>query len=156
MIDFENILDATNVRFVQGCKSRKSALQTAANLLSSGTSQLLSRELLEELTAREELGCTALEDTGVAIPHCRNAKCTVPVAALLRMIPDVQFGADERVKLILALVVPKEEDVTHLEILQTVARVCNKTSNIDGLLNTKTPEELYRSFIRMTRMSAAA
>lgn len=149
MIDFNSILQPTSVEFVQECKSRKSALESASNLLSRRCEQLDARDLLEKLTAREELGSTALDDSGVAIPHCRDDHCSFPAAVLLRVEPDVQFGPDEYVKLIMALVVPNKETSSHLEFLKTVALVCSQESNMVRLLEASSSTELHSTFMQL-------
>lgn len=154
MIDFESILKPCNVEFVRECKSRKSALESASNILSRSNGQLDARNLLEKLTEREELGSTALDDSGVAIPHCRNEQCSFPTAALLRVEPDVQFGPGEYVKLIIALVVPKEETSLHLDILKTVAMVCSREENVNQLLSVASSTELHALFMKFMRKAS--
>lgn len=156
MIEFESILKPCSVEFVNECMSRKSALESASNILSRQNGDLDARDLLEQLTAREELGSTALDDSGVAIPHCRNDQCRFPAAALLRVAPDVQFGPGEYVKLIMALVVPTQETSSHLEILRTVALVCSQKANMVQLLDAASSSELHATFMQLVREASAA
>ncbi len=156
MIDFNSILKPCSVEFVRECSSRKAALECASKILSRQSERLDARDLLEKFTAREELGSTALDDSGVAIPHCRDDHCSFPAAALLRVEPDVQFGPDEYVKLIMALVVPTRETSSHLEILKTVALVCSQEANMVRLLETSSSTELRSTFMQLVSEVSAA
>ena len=151
MVDFESILPPCNVKFLYECKSRKSALESAAYILGRNNSLLGARELLEKLTEREELASTALDDSGVAIPHCRSERCKRPVAALLRVEPDVQFGQEEWIKIIVALVVPSESIHAHLDLLKAIAIISSDRSNVTRLLATSTASELHETFMQLVR-----
>ena len=153
MYRFERILQPCNVRLINECKSRKSALESASQVLSQSNESLSERDLLERFVAREELGSTALDDSGVAIPHCRTERCTKPTAAMLRVDPPVQFGLGENVRIIIALVVPVEQTSTHLQFLKTVALVCRQPSNVTCLLQAKTEIDLHRTFMHFVDMA---
>ena len=120
MIDFEKILKPETVEIVERCESRKSILERASTLLSRNQAELDRRGLLEKFIEREELGSTTLDDSEIAIPHCRHDRCKAPSAALLRVDTGVPFGREEQVRLIVALVVPAEASKDHLDILRTI------------------------------------
>ena len=151
MIDFEQILKPETVEIIERCESRKSILERASSLLSQNREELDRRGLLEKFIEREELGSTALDDSEIAIPHCRHERCTTPSAALLRVDTAVPFGREERVKLVVALVVPAEASKDHLDILRTVALVCSASSNLSQLLAVPSSWDLYKTFIRFAR-----
>ncbi len=155
MIDFEKILKPETVEIIEKCESRKSILEIASCLLSRNQEELDRRGLLEKFIEREELGSTALDDSEIAIPHCRHEGCKAPLAALLRVNTAVPFGQEEQVRLIVALVVPKEASKDHLDILRTIALVCSASSNLTQLLAVQSSSDLYATFIRCAREVSA-
>lgn len=151
MISFESIFIPANVKYIQGCQSRKSALQHAAELLGEWKRTIDPHLLLEELTSRESQGSTVLEDSLVAIPHCRLAGCIRPIGALFRFEPAVVFANDGPVKFMIVLVVPLEEEESHLEILQRIAQVCLSRKMLNNIFAATTPIQLYDRFITSIR-----
>lgn len=151
MIHFETIFTPTTVRFVHSCHSRKSALQHAAQIIHQEKKCIDSRKLLEKFTEREELGCTVIDDSKVAIPHCRFGECPTPIGALLRFKPEVHFGNAGAVALAFALVVPLETNDTHAQILKTIAMVCGHPSQLARLLEARSPTSLRDAFLRYAR-----
>lgn len=112
-----------------------------------------SRELLAKFAEREELGCTVIDDSKVAMPHCRFTECLAPIGALLRFKPDVPFGNSGTVALAFALVVPLETNDTHLEILKTIALVCSETQQLNELLDASSPRTLRDTFLCYARQT---
>lgn len=151
MIHFENILKPETVEIIERCESRKSILERASCLLSRNQRELDRRGLLEKFIEREELGSTALDDSEIAIPHCRHEHCTTPTAALIRIDTAVPFGREEKVKLVIALVVPSEATSEHLEILRTIAMIGSTPSNLSELLSVPSPLDLHTTFVRFAR-----
>lgn len=153
MIRFETIFTPVTVRFVHNCQSRKSALQHSAQIIHQEKKSIDSRKLLEKLTEREELGCTVIDDTRVALPHCRLDDCPTPIGALLRFKPDVPFGNAGAVALAFTLVVPVETDDHHLQILRVIAMVCSDPSQLSQLLEARSPTSLRDTFLTFTRQT---
>ena len=151
MICFESIFTPLTVQFVHDCHSRKSALQNAAQIIHQERKSIDPRELLGKLTEREELGCTVIDDTKVALPHCRFDECLTPIGAILRFVPEVSFGNAGAVALAFALVVPPETDETHLQILRTIAVVCTNPNQLSQLLEVRSPLDLRATFLRYAR-----
>ena len=151
MIQFETIFTPVTVRFVNECHSRKSALQHAAQIIHQERKFFDSRKLLEKFTEREELGCTVIDDSRVAIPHCRLGECPTPIGAILRFIPEVHFGNAGAVALAFALVVPLERNDVHAQILKTIALVCSSPCQLTRLLEAKSPTSLRDAFLRFVR-----
>lgn len=106
--------------------SKKRALELAGEVLAEKFPELDAGEVFDALMARERLGSTAVGE-GVAIPHCRTAACGRPMAALLRLREPVEFDAPDGrpVDLMIVLVVPAEENETHLQWLATAAGALN-------------------------------
>ncbi|MCY3885267.1 MAG: PTS sugar transporter subunit IIA [Gammaproteobacteria bacterium] len=148
MISFEDILKPETVEIIETCESRKSILERASCLLSRNQKELDQRGLLEKFIEREELGSTALDDSEIAIPHCRHELCMTPTAALIRVNTAVPFGREEKVRLVVALVVPAEATSEHLQILRTIALIASSPSNLKQLLTVQSPTDLYTTFVR--------
>ncbi len=153
MIDFQSILKPCNVEIIRtddnNPSSRKSILEEASRLLSQSNTGLDASELLEKFTKREQLGCTVLDETGVAIPHCKLETCKAPAAALLRAANSAEFGPDEQVELIVALVVPTNASSDHLQILKAIAQLASNRSSTSDLLRATSTDELYSKFVRL-------
>ena len=126
-------------------------MQHAAQIIHQERKSIDSRKLLEKLTEREEIGCTVIDDSKVAIPHCRLGECPTPVGALIRFKPEVHFGNAGTVALAFALVVPLETDTTHLQILKTIAVVCSDPVQLSRLLEARSPTNLRDTFLRYAR-----
>ena len=142
MIDFDAILPPHRVKRIRDRLSKKTALETAAELLSSTSEQLTERSILEALLKREQLGSTALEDSGVAIPHCRHELCTSPIGCLMLMRYPVDFDGAQ-VRICYAMVVPSSNPEQHVHILGVLAKVFMETSNVAELQKTKSDSELH-------------
>lgn len=154
MIRLDTIFTPVTVRFVHNCHSRKSALQHAAQIIHQERKCIDSRKLLEKLTEREELGCTVIDDTKVALPHCRLDDCPTPIGALLRFKPDVPFGNAGAVALAFTLVVPLEADTTHLQILRAIAVVCNNSVQLSRIMEARSPTSLRDTFLSCSQQTA--
>lgn len=126
-------------------------MQHAAQIIHQERKCIDSRKLLERLTEREELGCTVIDDTKVAIPHCRLGECPTPIGALLRFKPDVPFGNAGAVALAFALVVPLETDETHLQMLKTIAVVSSNPIQLGQILEAQSPTSLRDTFLHFAR-----
>ena len=148
MIDFNAILPVEKVEILENCKSRKSALARAAQLLTECRDSQSSSDVLQALIEREELGSTALDESGVALPHCRLDSCEVPRAALLRLNSTVKFGPEWDISLIVAVAVPSEAANEHLQILQTVARIFISTQRTERLMACTEAEQLHDQFLK--------
>ena len=100
-------------------------LQLIASLLARRLG-LSYADVLESLTAREDLGSTALGH-GVAIPHARMPQCYAVAGVFVRTKAAVPFDAPDHkpVSLFLALVVPKQATERHLQLLATAATMFN-------------------------------
>ncbi len=156
-MELESILDIACTRAGLEAASKKRALEQASELLAEHYCELDAGQLLEALVGRERLGSTAVGE-GVALPHCRFAACTKPVAALLRLAEPVDFEASDRrpVDLIFVLVVPAEANDLHLQILATAATALNDASYRHALREADTDADLYAAAIRSPEVRRAA
>ena len=78
--------------------------------------------VVRELTARENLGCTALGH-GVALPHARVTDIAQPIAVFIRTRQPIPFSAldNKPVSLFLVLLVPVEAAERHLKLIAEAA-----------------------------------
>lgn len=133
--------------------SRKKTLQALANIFSQHSNQNSGKssdqdsgnssgknsdqssekydsfDILKALTAREQLGTTAIGH-GIALPHGRLEACKEPIAILATLEESVDFlAADkENVDVIFALLIPQELDFRDLKGIELVKTIFdNKT-----------------------------
>jgi PTS system nitrogen regulatory IIA component len=113
------LLDSGRVVVDLRVTSKHSLLEALARLLAPPGVDLA---VLEALTERENLGSTALGE-GVALPHGRCPALDGPVAAFVRLVRPVNFGAADgkAVDLVCALVSPTHFTEGHLSLLAEVA-----------------------------------
>jgi len=110
---------------------------------------------LEALLARERLGSTGIGH-GVAIPHGRIADLSTPVIVVGRHRQGVDFDAidDQPVYIVVLLLVPGDEDRTHLELLAHIARILQDQSMRTRLMEASQPEEISNLFPPMIQKAA--
>ena len=108
-------------------------LQRLASLLARRL-HLSDAEVLDSLTAREQLGSTGLGH-GVAIPHARMPQCNAVAGVFVRTKVAIPFDAPDRkpVSLFLGLVVPKQATERHLQLLAAAATMFNDRAFRDRL-----------------------
>ncbi len=103
--------------------SKKKLFEHAAGLFSQ-THGLKSTDIFTSLFDRERLGSTAL-GCGVAIPHGRIKGLNEACGALYRLKTPLEFDApdNEPVSLCFVLLVPKDANEQHLQILGELAQL---------------------------------
>ena len=154
-MDISRILNEQCVSALLPANSRKRVLQAASELLAAQHQELSARALFDELMTRERLGSTGIGE-GVAIPHCR-LDCEQILGALVSLENAVDYEAmdDQPVDLLFVLVVPKEENTAHLELLAVLAKIFNNADNRRRLRTARTSAELYQQMIGMFSSEAA-
>jgi len=150
-IDVTALLSPARTRINVPARSRKRALELAAELLASDGSGVATGPLFEQLLTRERLGSTGLGE-GIAIPHCR-IDCPHPRAALLRLEVPVDFDApdDTPVDLLFVLMVPPDETSAHLTTLAALARLFQSAENRAALRAGQSDADLYGTFVDLVR-----
>ena len=150
-LDFLALFPPSRARFLVNIRSQKACLRQAAEVISADCRNVSPRELLSELLDRERLGSTAMDDTGIAIPHCRMSGFDKPMGALLHTDSDVDFG-DERADIFFVLVVPGNDtdNRLYLEILSAIAEVYgdDDLGAAGELRSARSGEELGKMFYR--------
>jgi PTS system nitrogen regulatory IIA component len=102
---------------------------------------LSNAQVLESLTAREQLGSTGLGH-GVAIPHARMPQCYAPAGVFVRTKAAIPFDAPDRkpVSLFFGLIVPNQAAERHLQLLGTAAAMFSDKSFRDKLAACPDPD----------------
>ena len=104
-------------------------------------------ELLEAITAREELGSTGLGN-GIAIPHGKVSGLKGVTALLARLDTPIEFDSvdDQPVDIIVMLLAPTGAGADHLKALSRVARLLRTESVVEDLRQASDPEQLRAIF----------
>ena len=124
--------------------SSKRALLTE---MASSLSALDPDRVLEVVMAREHLGSTGIGH-GVAIPHGRMPDLNNPIVVLIRHTAGIEFDAidGKPVHIVILLLVPDNEDRTHLELLAKLARVLQQGQIRDAIMHADNPESISEIF----------
>lgn len=124
--------------------SKKCALERLSSLVASNEDKLVATEVFDSLVARERLGSTGIGH-GVAIPHGRLGKLDHAVSAFMRLEKGVDFDAidNEPVAYMFALLVPKDSNDDHLQLLAQLAKMFSNPAMRERLRLASNSEELY-------------
>lgn len=130
-------------------RSRKHALEIAAELLAKKEFSLTERYIFDAFLERERLGTTNLGN-GVAIPHCR-LDCSVIRSSFLIFSDSISYDDSEQgnVYMLFALIVPNSENDLHLELIAKLSAIFSIAENRELLKSSTTDRELN---ITMTRL----
>jgi len=107
-------------------------------------------ELKKEIFYREELMSTGL-GLGIAIPHVRFSGITDPVVSLgiqPRGIVDYQSLDNEPIKIIILIIVGKDQHKEHLQILSQIMARLKDQSSREKLILANTDSEIYEIITR--------
>lgn len=124
--------------------SKKCALERLSSLVANDEDALVATEVFDSLIARERLGSTGIGH-GVAIPHGRLGKLDHVVSAFMRFEEGVDFDAidNEPVAYMFALLVPKDSNDDHLQLLSQLAKMFSNPAMREKLRLASSNEELY-------------
>ena len=147
-IQISDILSAKRVRCDVTAASKKSALESLAELISSGNAGLTQTEVLDSLITRERLGSTGLGH-GIALPHGRLKHGTDTLGAFIRLAKPISFDSidNKPVDLLFALLVPEESTQAHLEILSKLAEKFSSDEFLAELRSEKSNDMIYQLLI---------
>ena len=122
--------------------SKKKLFEHAADLFSQ-THGLKSTDIFTSLFERERLGSTAL-GYGIAIPHGRIKGLKDACGALYRLSTPLDFDAPDNqpVSLCFILLVPKDANERHLQILGELAQLFGDEAMRTRMLAAATPDDL--------------
>ena len=125
--------------------SKKRVLEYLSTFLNDGNADETTADVIyQKLIERERLGSTGIGH-GVAIPHCRVSGCSKITGVLLSLKDQVDFDSidGEPVDLVFALVVPDEQDRTHLEALAAIANLMQEPATREKLRTASSNQALY-------------
>ena len=133
------LLDVSDIHLDVDVSNKAELLERLAGWL-AGRHGLSKAEVLDSLTAREQLGSTGLGH-GIAIPHARMSECGSATGIFVRTRAPVPFNAPDGnpVSLFLALVVPKHATQRHLQLLATAAGILSDRAVRDVLKTSADP-----------------
>ena len=122
--------------------SKKKLFEHAAELFAQ-IHGLKSTDIFTSLFERERLGSTAL-GCGIAIPHGRIKGLKDASGALYRLKNPLEFDApdDRPVSLCFVLLVPKDANERHLQILGELAQLFGDDAMRAKMLEAATPSDL--------------
>ncbi|MCJ8138777.1 PTS sugar transporter subunit IIA [Falsirhodobacter halotolerans] len=103
--------------------------------------------VLKKLTQREELGSTGI-GRGIALPHCTCDGVQTPMVVFARVTPGVDYKAvdGDKVDLVMALLLPKDNTSQHLSALAQAARILRQPAVVKALRRASAPEEVMAIF----------
>lgn len=158
MTEIIELLDPQRISCKCKISSKKKALQTVAELLGSldEDDEVSEMDYLDALTAREKLGSTGLGH-GVSLPHGRIKGLRSPFASLITLSEGIDYDApdDERVDIVMGLVVPEHCNDEHLKILAALARAFSSETLRNELRSCENPEQLLNVLDRHRTAPAA-
>jgi PTS system nitrogen regulatory IIA component len=122
--------------------SKKKLFEHAADLFAQAYG-LKSADIFTSLFERERLGSTAL-GCGIAIPHGRIKGLQEARGAFYRLKTPLEFDAPDSlpVSLCFILLVPKDANEQHLQILGELAQLFGDEAMRTNMLHVATPVEL--------------
>lgn len=126
----------------QNFSSKKKLFEHAAEVFAR-VHGLKAAEVFASLFDRERLGSTALGH-GIAIPHGRIKGLADASGAFYRLATPLEFDAPDNqpVRLCFILLVPKDANERHLQILGELAQLFGDEAMRAELLEVASPEEL--------------
>ena len=122
--------------------SKKKLFEHAAELFAK-TRDLKSTEVFTSLFERERLGSTAL-GYGIAIPHGRIKGLSEACGAFYRLKSPLEFDAPDNqpVSLCFILLVPKDANEVHLQILGELAQLFGDEAVRERMLQAESVTDL--------------
>ena len=147
---FCDFLPAANIRLLRNrINSRKKVLETLAEMMADAHSGIDKQTIFNHLTDREKLGSTALGQ-GIAVPHCRIPNLDTPRAALLHVVPGVDYDAPDGmpVTMFFTLLVPENAAEEHLELLSGLAATLAQPTVKEQLLEADSAEQIMAALKR--------
>lgn len=151
MIALSELFSSQRVHCKCDVKSKKKALQTVAELLGQhlDDDELSAMDFLDALTAREKMGSTGLGH-GVAIPHGRIKGLEKPFASMITLAEGIDYDApdDQKVDIVMGLVVPEQCNEEHLQILASLAELFSAGAFRQELRDCTVPEQLLQVLLK--------
>ena len=104
-------------------------------------------EVFEEIIKREEEMSTVIAE-GIAIPHARIASVSELVVGIATSKDGIGWTDESKVKVIILLLIPKEQPGLYLQAISALASICNTQGSSESISELLSSEELWRYFDR--------
>ena len=124
--------------------SKKKLLEIISTTAADKIENLDTHQLFESLMAREKVGSTGIGN-GIAIPHGRLSNTSQVIAVLLTSEQAVEFDAidNRNVDIIVALFVPEESCLQHLDTLQSIAQIFSDKKTAKKVRKCTSSQEIF-------------
>jgi PTS system nitrogen regulatory IIA component len=154
MISLSSLLPPEAVLAHFAPRSKKQALKMLA-AKAAWLTGLAEREIHAVLTAREELGSTAMGH-GVCIPHGRFGGLSAPRAMFARLEQPIEFAAPDGrpVDIVFLLLTPMEANTEHLKALALITRLLRDGRQGESLRATDDASLQYQLLLNYARDAA--
>ena len=139
---FDALLRADRVRVDVIARSKKHALEMAAEIISDALDTLNANDVFDALVAREKLGCTSLGH-GIALPHAALDGVDTGIAVALKLREPLTFDDGESVSLIIAMVIPLGDHNASSGFLQSACDALGNRPFRRQLMDADSAQELY-------------
>ena len=142
-MNISDILSENHILIDNNLSSKKGLLELASKVLASDSSNITPEEIFQAFLDRETLGSTGIGHK-IAIPHARTDKIKHPQAVFIKLTKGVDFKSadNESVDLVLAFIVPKNDEKTHLKIIASIATLLEKESVREKIREIEDPKLL--------------
>jgi len=164
-MDINQLITPDRVKCLGGIKSKKRALESLGQLLSTGATEVDPTEIFHHLVERERLGSTGLGH-GVALPHARLAFQVATsdglressLGCFIKLNEGVDFDSPDSLPadLLFALLVPENCTDEHLQILASLAGMFSNPQFCEKLRHCNSDEELFALLSDWTHSHQAA
>lgn len=146
-IDLKRILDPGCIRLNLKQNDKKSIIEELVDILDSQY-QIYDRKSVFDAVWERELSFSTGMKNGFAIPHARTdqVESITLAVGIHRKGVDFQSLDGEPSRVFVLLLSPKNKTVPHIQILSHIAAIMSKDKAIERILNSKTPQDVYRFF----------
>lgn len=160
-MDINQLIAPDRVKCLSGINSKKRALESLGQLLSSGAAGVDPTDIFHHLVERERLGSTGLGH-GVALPHARlalqNGGQNISLGSFIKLEQGIDFDSPDSqpADLLFALLVPQDCTDEHLQILASLAGMFSNPDFCEKLRSCTTDAELFNQLSDWTQHQAAS
>ena len=141
----DSILSADRTICDLSVASKKRTIEAIAKIFADSISDLDLDTLIVQLNNRERLGSTGIGN-GIAIPHCRFSTHGKTYGACITLSTPIDFNAidNQPVDIIFAMLVPENEESSHLETLSHLAETFQSPEFVSKVRTTSSSADLYK------------
>jgi mannitol/fructose-specific phosphotransferase system IIA component (Ntr-type) len=143
MIKISKLLSLDRIKILQ-TRDKDEALREICRILTTSESIKDSAELEKAVFERERIMSTSI-GLGIAIPHVRLKSVTDMTMAVGVIKEGIDYDAfdDLPVNIVIMIAAPEGSHREYLSVLARLALLLKNSSLRNGILNAKSPEEIY-------------